>query len=626
MVQRLCLAIGVANAAPLEYLPGAANAAHDIGEWARAAGFDKVVVLTDEARVGSSRWVKGDAAPAAFTASDGVTVAAVRTEFDYLLRSDPDATDLFLLHFAGHGFQDGARSIWVTTDYATSSRVIGLELLKFRLEKFGIGNLTIVSDACLNRVTTEELANMTQDAVLDGGITGQADLQLDRFNAARQSQSAFMVRSPDPAKARCILSGVLVDALWGHEAKAIDEYISGKITSGSLCEFLPWRTAEVGVRYSVASKAEVFQGQPRAHVIYRDAGFPAPSPPPQRWPKPAESLEEIAPHVPLPGVTEWMTDQKLHSIKPRGGRPRNHGELAPPELWPVNVRMVAPEPPPRRFGISKGLSAAAAGASGRANLTVAEGTVRRVWSGGDVEPDGDGAWFAAGTLSGQLIVEFDDGVFVPVTVYPRLRTLVTRGAGGQVAWSFEGPGDKLHERQQAFDLIAQLAAGTLNPAEIPQIAALVRRRKHSDPVMGALAAYLYDYAGDREAIRRTAFYYPEHGQPVPYDLAFLGVLNSYRRGDGKLVVDIPEVPERTAKGLPKYATNATNKVLGHPVAGLCPWLRQGWDFVDGPENPELAMVHGLQGLRAHLGLSAFTTLDETGALRLINLWQLRSST
>lgn len=621
MPQRLCLAIGVANAAPLDYLPGAANAAHDIGEWARAAGFDKVAVLTDEARVGSSRWVRGDAAPAAFAAAHGVTVAAVRAELDYLLRSEPDQTDLFLLHFAGHGFQDGARSIWVTTDYETSARVIGLELLKFRLETFGIANLTIVSDACLNRVATEELANMTQDGVLDAGITGRADLQLDRFNAARQSQSAFMARSPDPARARCILSGVLVDALWGREAKAIDKYIPGKITSGSLCEFLPGRTAEVGTLYSVNSRAEVFQGQPRGHVVYRDMDLPVPPPHSPDWPKPGRSLQDIAPNMLPPG----MIDHQLHGIEPPGGQPGHRDELIPPELWPINARIVAPEQPPRHFGIRKGLAAAAADAVAGANLVVAGGTVRRLWSSGTAERHGDGAWHATETTSGQLIIEFEDAVFVPVTLFSGLRTVVTRGTGGHVAWGFEGPGDKLDERQQAFDLIARMAAGTLDPAGIPQIAALIRRGKHSDPMMGAIAAYLYDYAGDRDAIRRTAWYYPAHDQPVPYDLAFLGVMPSHRRADGALSIDIPEVPKSAAKGLPDYATDATNARPDQPVAGLCPWLRQGWDFVDGPEDSELALVYGLRGLRAQLGASAFTTLNEPGGHRLIDLWQLRSS-
>ena len=107
MARRICLAIGAANAETLEYLPGASNAAHEIAEWARTSNFDKVTLLTDEDRLGNWRWSNGDAAPVLFDAKSGVTVDQICNEMNALLRDEQDETDIFLLHFAGHGFRRG---------------------------------------------------------------------------------------------------------------------------------------------------------------------------------------------------------------------------------------------------------------------------------------------------------------------------------------------------------------------------------------------------------------------------------------------------------------------------------------------------------------------------------------
>jgi hypothetical protein len=51
---RFCLDVGVANANPLDWLPGAATAtaAAEIGTWAPCSNFDAVTVVADEPEVG----------------------------------------------------------------------------------------------------------------------------------------------------------------------------------------------------------------------------------------------------------------------------------------------------------------------------------------------------------------------------------------------------------------------------------------------------------------------------------------------------------------------------------------------------------------------------------------------
>jgi len=50
--RRVCLDVGVADANPLDWLPGAATAAAEIGTWGRCSDFDAVTVVADEPEVG----------------------------------------------------------------------------------------------------------------------------------------------------------------------------------------------------------------------------------------------------------------------------------------------------------------------------------------------------------------------------------------------------------------------------------------------------------------------------------------------------------------------------------------------------------------------------------------------
>lgn len=115
---KLCLTIGVSKAPPLSYLPGAITVANEMGDWARNTGF-VTEVITDENNI-------------------PVTIDRIKK---ILLKMLPinDEVELFILHFAGHGFRDGAeQNIWLPSDWHQELRAISVEALKSRLYRHGI--------------------------------------------------------------------------------------------------------------------------------------------------------------------------------------------------------------------------------------------------------------------------------------------------------------------------------------------------------------------------------------------------------------------------------------------------------------------------------------------------------
>jgi len=149
--------------------------------------------------------------------------------------------------------------------------------------------------------------------------------------------------------------------------------------------------------------------------------------------------------------------------------------------------------------------------------------------------------------------------------------------------------------------------------------------KHVDPVLGIISAYLYDSIGDIENIRRMAFYYVKHGQPIPYDIALLGQLRGEWR-DGVLSAKVPTVskrePRTEAEGANTWTFSDTPATAGE-VAGLWPWMRQGWTFLDDPADNGSALIRtGLLNLTRNLAPGRFAAFDFEGGHRLARMFSL----
>jgi hypothetical protein len=256
-----------------------------------------------------------------------------------------------------------------------------------------------------------------------------------------------------------------------------------------------------------------------------------------------------------------------------------------------------------------------------------------IWSTHQVEilsfDDDKQAYRVEGTIGSaiQVLVEFFDGVFASAVVYENLITLMSRDKQGETSWTcvvewahhVRSTGDFLHA-------IANLQSGSISAEQADHIAARMRAEKHFNPTLGAIASYLYDYTGDINSIRRMAFFYCSRRQPVPFDVAFMGLLSTHDIGRGRMVADVPRVPARShsaAENLQNWVTCQTNETSGE-IAGLWPWLRQGWQFMENPEKQEKAAAEGLCDVANFLLPSQFSSFKEEGARILICKFKLEA--
>lgn len=134
------------------------------------------------------------------------------------------------------------------------------------------------------------------------------------------------------------------------------------------------------------------------------------------------------------------------------------------------------------------------------------------------------------------------------------------------------------QRLNPWQVLQGLMTGTVNASAIPTLAKDLRFAKHSDPIFGIVAAYLYDRVGDVNSIRRLCAYYQDYGQAVPFDIALLARVPFKVTVEGGYKIKLPDIPEDIAAkkaDLPKFVWNAMQgRTVG--VSGIVPVLTTGW--------------------------------------------------
>lgn len=263
--------------------------------------------------------------------------------------------------------------------------------------------------------------------------------------------------------------------------------------------------------------------------------------------------------------------------------------------------------------------------------------VLAVWAGSGVAVGRGKAegWWHVGTEAGTavaplassapIIIECDDGGFVATVAMPRFIASILYEAGGASAVVYRSESTTSGEVDITARALAELERGSLRADAKTDLAVELRRAKHADPVLGCISAYLYDSVGDVDSIRRMAWAYIEHGQPIPYDIALLGQLEGQWQSR-MLIVKVPAVAQREPRtpaeqGAP-WTYAATRETRGE-VGGRWPWLRQGWAFLDDPLDVELTLIQReMLEVRPRLRRSRFSTFDAQGGHRLAQVFGL----
>lgn len=644
MARRACLAIGVATVTPPKnkaarfgYLDGAAIAADAIGEWALRSGFgaDNVRVVHDEP-------VDGQALP--------VTRERVQQAVDELFPDGAEPVDHLLLAFCGHGLTDGnvGAISWLFSDSMQRKYRVVSDAFYAELQLHGVRRITLITDACREMPKDFELARL--DPVRGIAVDGEraAVREFDRFASCQDGQLGYMVSDPTSAEpGKCIFSGVIADVLWGNEPSAIKD---GFITTNSFGVCVRARTTERAKSYRLILEPQC-SVDPEIAILFDAANPPAGAPALQPWPEagkaavmgalPAEAVDLAMLDTFAERIGVSLTDLPRSSVpilkemvRLDTGTSTSGFQKAKPKKQLtsfMNARLGADAVTESRnrasTNVRRSIVQIKPGAH-ESNLMVA-GEVAAIWSRGPAQigqrtAARQGFHVPTGHHGTPVLVEMADNWFIPTVPYESLYAVVKRATSGE---TFQAYGSIYTHRlyDVAVQAIDDFGSGKLDARGVDMLAGNLRYMKHQDPILGAICAYLYRAVADFDSIRRMAYFYHSHGQPVPYDIALLGEMAATPTDDGGFTLDVPKVAARpSATGnadLPGYVTQRTPAVRAE-VGGRCPWIGIGWDYVTlaKPESREL--VAGIADFASQVPRAGFTALPDPVGRALAQAWQL----
>ena len=587
------LVIGVSDASPLDYIPGAVNGARAFHQWAKALGYD-AQLITDDKRP--------------------VTIARLRRELEKLLAGDSRIHRL-VVYFAGHGLiREAEQGLWLLSDWSRELRAVNVEGLRRRLGYYGVKQVAIFADACRSLPPDLDTADLTADSVLGRGPEPRLTVMpVDKFVAAQDGTDTFMIPGPNPEDDRCLFSGVLLEALWGTKSAAFSRLLRTKVTSRSLGAYLESEVPRVAASYRYDVVPMVSPTFPEDDDVY--FGDP-----------PGVTAPELPDWPPLRAVTLQSAARAREGArgKARASRPHERARRAEASARALEKKLRVQQRP-NSFETRAGFAV-------DGEKVVAVWTRPGTFAGVSQRPN----WWHVGVRSARsdirledpapVLIELESGRFAAVTALPSFVASVVVKPQGVSALVYREVHSQPTVAAATESALGQMERGALRADDVADLAIELRRSKHADPVHGVICAYLYDSIGDVDNIRRMAFYYVRRSQPIPYDIAFLAQLRGQRRGQGLLRATVPAVPPRKprTKAEQRYAwTRApTPRAIG-VVGGFWPWLKQGWALLDDPApNGSTLVLPGLIELADRLAPARFPTLDSAAGRQLAALFNL----
>jgi len=596
--RNVAVAIGIGDAKPCPFMQGALNGAREFHDWASSLGYE-------------ARLVTDETLP--------VTIPILRAELEAALSPSGQRIHRFLLYFAGHGLiREAEEGLWLLSDWNHELKAVAVEALKRRLYMHDIEQLAIFSDSCRSLPPNITAADLAPDPVLGRGPMQQrVEPAIDKFVAAQDGSSAFMVPGDNPEDDRCLFSGVLMEGLWGARPEAFSKLDRNNVTSRSLGSYLKSEVPKKALSYACTLDPSVSPTFPEGDDIYF-GGFgtgPRPKPPTFRpWP-PARPLTTTvgagiaagAPATRRSFEVQFEADTGKRSVTRRRS----------------TLERIRDQARPQGFETGSGFA-------------VEGSPITAIWTPRDVIAEVHGQenwWRLRHERNGRLIkaepvlIEFEDGLFSATTALPEFIATLLRDERGIMAQIYRPVTyDGTSRSGTAAELaIARLEGGGIRADEASDLAVGLREMKHFDPVLGVVSAYLYDSIGDWDNIRRMAYYYVDNNQPIPYDIALLAQLKGEWRGDS-LWAHVPAVAKRKPRTMAEedksWTYDATREAQG-PVGGLWPWMKQGWLFLDDPTDAGSILIHsGLSSVLKDLTSSRFTTLTAQGGKALAAIFGL----
>ena len=426
----------------------------------------------------------------------------------------------------------------------------------------------------------------------------------DRFATCQDGQLGFMVSEPNSTKpGKCIFSGVIIDVLYGIEPAAIQD---GVITTATFGVCVRARAEQRAKDYHLKLNPQC-SIDPQAVVLYDAKKPPQPQPVLQPWP-PAGSaavmgadfpavagagdadrnlelvrsdegfrkrilgpsfglnrhdLADSSPVLRIPSESKRLLNHLVTlrmSSSPKTPRARIPGKRQKVEALVQRLEADAAADARKRAAVGVRRSLVEIGSlAGRdgCNLIVSDNGAR-LWSRDPVKERRPMAAHVAFHVESDpqgtpILVELADGSFTQLVPYQRLYAVVEQSTAGDVLQAY-GRHDLRTAFMDAIETVTDFAAGRIGVDRIDFLAGRLRHGKYTDPVLGAICAYLYLAVADFDSIRRMAYFYVQYGQPVPFDIALLGAMKVTRKAKGALRLQVPAVTARKpGRGGPESA-------------------------------------------------------------------------
>lgn len=671
-MRKSCLVIGVGRTDGLAKLPGAANAAKDFATWADCAGYDQVEMVCDSYRMNRS-----DTGLTFEPVSQKVTAGQIRDALLTLVPTPksgedkggpPNPPDRLIVFFAGHGIiKTAGQDYWIMSDSLDSREAILAPNLIAQLREYFTfrhgqqalrPQISIISDCC--QVVGDDLDTFTIQPAgsLPRGPFDPAEslpIYIETLKAVPELREAYMLPEHGASPARCIFSSVLIEALSGKVRDA-----NRRCVNYQLATYLETEVPKKAIEYDVEMVPQYLpMWVPDDNAYCEDPpGSAYPELPP--WPDfdtdpaPQGDNDDAGGEGRRENFAVGMGPQRqdLGRAKRFRGRAPGSANRMAEAVAPVSrssiVRSAVEIGKARAAKVQQEAAAVAsaiaetdlldysptgcgigiAGARAVEIVTSPETCIENAegrsdsWIVGECEGEGILARHRKVERSTWALIELEYGNFVGSCTMPEFVTDCFVDAKGCRSMYFRGNGFGMSPWADSRTVLERLLSRDLHGKEALELAVGMRHSKHQNPILGVIAAYLYNSLGDIESIRKMAAFYAKRRQFLPFEIAMLGMIDCEADGSGEIIARVPETEAREARTeQEKQYTGyfGATKACSLPVVGRFPLLSVGWPLL-GDRLPSSLRSQDLATVTQEIVADApFTTLTAAGGRRLLDI-------
>lgn len=605
MLEKAMIIIAVSRYPDMRDLPGTLVSAKELKSWAEKPGpfqsYD-VLMITDE-----------DGSPVLF---DDVQKQVV----DFMNKR---TIDRLVVYFAGHGISTTlSNQYWLLTNAGTDSQeVIHVDAFRRGLANARIGStnqdltagqLIFIGDACRTGEWPDR--EWSSNAIYTQHHGEQYPLHLDGYYSSRAGRVSLHIDGTDNQAPYCLFSRMIVDALSGKVPHLGDDDGDGnwRLTNFDFADYLD---RELPIRSKKFSgqpfEADTSTGIRPKENIY--AGYPVP---PSGRAFASKSVNYFQSHALFNPV--GSRSLRLPTIDPPGPFPKGdildllqRSALSPDDALQPGTQVLIDTPSHALWHSGRGYPTASR-----------DGNVRSF----QFKQDAGAPVLARVGKHIQLVPQYPNTIAGIHHRYPGdiFLHLPAVGAVGELDTCLSDSFNREHGIQLRFR-DAPIAANQLHVGKNPL------------PHLSVVAAYLYESAGDKDTVTRTAHYMArggfmspyKRGLPtsgasngmLPFDLALLCAERIDWRQDEwgftRAYADLPEIGvraddwnTRASQNQLLYAHLPFEELRNVPLWGACPMFRPGWDFL--AQAHHLDVPRPLRDIAANVEGSTATRLTEHG--------------